>query len=174
MSGPLSAFPLLQRFVGTPRDAATHYTPVTGIGLALVVYVRGEPGSDGGYVETITHRGDAIEYAFDFDRFGEEQEWAHALARRDAPDGVYVLTCSWHWCDDDTELWIDEIRPLNAEERAVVRQETALEAVVHAWMRAWADVRCRHCGQLGSAHHHGSDDVWYPCPRPEEAPCATT
>lgn len=130
------------------------YMPESGLAQALVIYVRGEPGSYTGYVETITHLGAAIDFAFDDgDRLAEEQSWAEAFDKSGSPDGIYVLTCSWRGSDDDTELSIDQKRPLNSEERALVRDEASLEAVVYAWMPEFKAVKCRGCGQTGAQHN---------------------
>lgn len=80
-------------------------------------------------------------------------------------EGVFVLRAVWEGSGEDSELVIDEVRPLNDLERECIEANNAIEAAVLAWLEGeWADVECT-CGHPGREHARHTPEVGFgACP----------
>lgn len=81
-------------------------------------------------------------------------------------EGVFVIRVAWDGSGEDSEVVIDEIRPLNALERACIEANLDLAAAVLAWLEGeWADIACSVCGRLGREHvRHTPEFGFGACP----------
>lgn len=130
-----------------PRNYAPKHDPNGS--LVLVLHIRAGLDSDP-FCETLASFGSHIGYAFEVDQAGQEGLWAAGFGLK--PDGLYVLRCRWHGSGEDSELLVVEERPLDDEERAHIAEDSGTDAIIHAWVKEWAEVPCRCCGHVGSAH----------------------
>lgn len=133
--------------------------------LVLVVFLKGESPPRGcASAEVFASLGSHVFYAFDVDQGSIVEEWARWLAEEDKPDGVYVIECRWIGYGEDAEFEPTEIRVPTVEEREVIQANGALEAVVHEWIKGWANVPCQCCGRPGCEH----TEYLLKCPPREE------
>jgi hypothetical protein len=141
----------LTAFAPDASLGTTYMPDDRGPSLVLVLYVRG-PAGERGHVETLASLGSHVDYAFEVDQRAVEEDWAEGMGRSGVPEGLHVLTCSWHGSGEDSELLVESIRPLDTEEREHIKDNGAAEAVVHAWMLGMTNVKCRCCGRPGAVH----------------------